>query len=380
MDRDKQVGARLKFYDKWSKAMSYHKPGTFLWLQFEEAMVDAAGRASGELGKTGHGLKSFCRGIERCARFLYKDREVREANKPFMDGYDDPWGPTGRYGRDLPKYGGRLADETAQRLRGGTVSVVWMDECFDVTKEMWDKVNRVNNGEGEKDMSKTIDWHKPLRAFKTPGHEVVDAKVYTYKSGRQRVVWVDERVYPVDDQGRAVADVDYGPNWVHKGAQIVENVPEEKFFVGLARDTDGTYWLTDGGTPTTTQVLTSWSRWMAGGPHWIVDTRKSAAQPDPVKHDPEDWAVVYVGGDGSTSVTNLMTESQAKKRSFSDAVVRVRTTTPPADTARYVQLYRRHGQNDAWKIGGVGGRQEFLWEELGHGKGYNEYVHVKVRD
>lgn len=306
------------------------------------------------------------------------------AYEGFMDGYDDPWGPTGRYGRDLPKYGGCLADETAQRLRGGTVSVVWMDECFDVTKEMWDKVNRVNNGEGEKDMSKTIDWHKPLRTLKPAAGET--PKVYTYKSGKQRVIWVEDRVYPVDDQGRAVADVDYGPNGrggrfrASLGERVVENVPEEKFFLGLARNADGTYWLTDSGTPTTMQVLTSWSRWMAGEPHWIVDTRKSAAQPDPVKHDPEDWAVVYVGGDGSTAVTGLMTESRARKRPFPDAVVRVRTTPPPADTARYVQLYRRHGQNDAWKIGGVGGRQEFLWEELGHGKGYNEYVHVKVRD
>ena len=255
----------------------------------------------------------------------------------FMDGYDDPWSPTGRYGRNLPKYGGRLTEETAQRAVGNAFIKF--------------------NTEGEKQMGK-IDWHKPLRAFKTPSHEVVDAKVYTYKSGRQRVVWIDDRVYPVDDQGRAVADVDYGPNWVEKGFQIVENVPEEKFFLGLARNLDGIYWLTDGGTVSGMGAMN----------HWIVDTRKAAEPPKAIEHDPKDWTVVRVYSNGATESFGLMTESDARLRSADGSViaVRIRTTPAPADTARYIQLWRAT-ENAPWRINTDGhGRQEFTWDETKH--------------
>jgi hypothetical protein len=248
---------------------------------------------------------------------------------------------------------------------------------------MWREIVDLQfNNEGEKQMEK-IDWHKPLRAFKTPGHEVVDAKVYTYKSGRQRVVWVDERVYPVDDQGRAVADVDYGSNGVKKGSQFVENVPEEEFFVGLARNLDGTYWLTDGGMVSDTGTMNYWKRLMTDQPHWIVDTRKSAEPPKAIAHDPEDYVVVYYGEEDKSAACSdfLLTQARAKALCGStDTIVRVRATPAPVDTSRYIQLYRRAGQNDAWKIDRVNGRQELAGSELSGGRGYYEYATVKVRD
>lgn len=284
----------------------------------------------------------------------------------FMDGYDDPWGPTGRYG-------GKLVNWMVQSRAG--VSVDDLGEA--VPEEKF-------NNEGEKQMEK-IDWSKPLWAFKTPGHEVVDAKVYTYKSGRQRVVWVDERVYPVDDQGRAVANVDYGLNWVQKGHQIVENVPEGKFFVGLYRLGNGRYEITDCGQTTTMGVLNSWKRLMADQPHWIVDTRKSAEPPKAIEHDPEDYITVWfdeADDDEPRTSSFLMTKSEAEAYVYrpGEQVVRVRTTPAPVDTSRYIQLYRRAGTNEAWRINALDGRQEFTWEGADKKSGWNEYVNVKVRD
>lgn len=235
-------------------------------------------------------------------------------------------------------------------------------------------IYKFNNSEGEKGMDKKIDWHKPLRALTVyangrcepaPG----DPKVYTYKSGKQRVIWVEDRVYPVDEQGCAVADVDYhNGRGVYYGYQIVENVPEEKFFLGLSRSPNGAYWLPSGGVPTTMSVLAPWSQLMKGAPHWIVDTRKSAAQPDPVKHDPEDWAVVYVNSVGGTTTFDMMTKDQAEAARLGPQchVVRIRTTPPPADTARYIQLWRSTA-NEPWRINKFGdGRQEFTWDETKH--------------
>lgn len=254
-------------------------------------------------------------------------------------------------------------------------------------------IYKFNNSEGEKGMDKKIDWHKPLRALTvyangrcepTPG----DPKVYTYKSGKQRVIWVEDRVYPVDEQGCAVADVDYhNGRGVYYGYQIVENVPEEKFFLGLFRTPDGSYVITDGGAPGTLKNLEEvWKPcFRAHEPHWIVDTRKSAAQPDPVKHDPEDWAVVYVNSVGGTTTFDMMTKDQAEAARLGPQchVVRTRTTPPPADTARYIQLYRRAGTNEAWRINAFGkGRQEMTWAEAKTQARYlsNEHCVVKVRD
>ena len=277
-----------------------------------------------------------------------------------------------RWVRDLPVY---------RPVRKWTEMPTYTGRLDDYVNQMLSA--KKFNTEGEKQMEK-IDWHKPLRAFKTPGHEVVDAKVYTYKSGRQRVVWVDERVYPVDDQGRAVANVDYELNWVQKGHQIVENVPEEKFFVGLYRHFgNGTYWLTDCGQTTTMGVLNSWKRLMADQPHWIVDTRKSAEPPKAIAHDPKDWAVVFHGDEDDSAACDeaLMTKTAAELRSFGmGTAVRVRTTPAPVDTSRYIQLYRRAGTNEAWRINALDGRQEFTWEGADKKSGWNEYVNVKVRD
>lgn len=284
----------------------------------------------------------------------------------FMDGYDDPWGPAGRYG-------GKLVNWMVQSRAG--VSVDDLGEA--VPEEKF-------NNEGEKQMEK-IDWHKPLRAFKTPGHEVADAKVYTYKSGRQRVVWVDERVYPVDDQGRAVADVDYGSNWVHKGAQFVENVPEEEFFVGLRRMASGTYVLTDGGVPTTMGTMNFWKGLVYGEPHWIVDTRKSAEPPKAIEHDPEDWITVWFDNYNNkpkiSNYTKTKSEAEASVSEPGEQVVRVRVTPAPVDTSRYIVLWRE-GPNQPWRINKFGdGRQEFTRAEVGFRAGRpNDYCAVKVRD
>ena len=71
-----------------------------------------------------------------------------------------------------------------------------------------------------------IDWKKPLRAVYEPGQAPAAAqKVYTFKSGKQRVIWVDDRVFPVDDSGHAAADVNYGSGYYAvRGEQLVENV------------------------------------------------------------------------------------------------------------------------------------------------------------
>lgn len=284
----------------------------------------------------------------------------------FMDGYDDPWGPAGRYG-------GKLVNWMVQSRAG--VSVDDLGEA--VPEEKF-------NTEGEKQMEK-IDWHKPLRAFKTPGHEVVDAKVYTYKSGRQRVVWVDERVYPVDDQGRAVANVDYGLNWVKKGHQIVENVPEEKFFVVLTRRSDNTYWLVNNGQMMTRPDAERFLVGPSGAPcAWVVDTRKSAEPPKAIAHDPEDYVTIYLRR-GEPVISELMIKAGAEiyVSEPGEQVVRVRRIYEQAyvDTSRYIVLWRE-GPNQPWRINKFGdGRQEFTWAEVGFRAGRpNDYCTVKVRD
>lgn len=79
-------------------------------------------------------------------------------------------------------------------------------------------------------MSK-IDWKKPLRTVDWETAQRVTGKapkVYTFKSGSQRVVWVDDRVYPVDEHGRCTAYIEHpGFRDCDVGDQIVENVPEE---------------------------------------------------------------------------------------------------------------------------------------------------------
>lgn len=347
-----------------------------LWYRREEAVVAAVERL--RAADLEFATRPWRRGLPRYGGNLANDTAQRAAGKApeLAMGY---CGDTVQYGRSLVEKSARLAASYGHGFIKADQFPHWL-YAFNGTTDYID-VN--NNSEGEKGMDKKIDWSKPLWAFKTPGHEVVDAKVYTYKSGRQRVVWVDERVYPVDDQGRAVANVDYGLNWVKKGHQIVENVPEEKFFVGLYRLGNGRYEITDCGQTTTMGVLNSWKRLMADQPHWIVDTRKSAAQPDPVKHDPTDYVVIYYGDEDETAtcVNRLLTQKKAKALCGStDTIVRVRTTPPPVDTSRYIQLYRRAGTNEAWRINALDGRQEFTWEGADKKSGWNEYVNVKVRD
>ena len=306
--------------------------------------------------------------IDKDAIKLFEERKLkgREITNIWVDELSDPWGPTGRYGKSIPQ---QLALDRA------TLDRLWREI-----------VDLQFNTEGEKQMEK-IDWHKPLRAFKTPSHEIVDAKVYTYKSGKQRVVWIDDRVYQVDEQGHAVADVDYGAHWVRKGDKIVENVPEEKFFLGLARDSDGTYWLTDDGMPTTMNVLGPWKQLMTNyQPHWIVDTRKPAEPPKKIEYDPKDWTVVKAVGNRTVS-TDLLTGYDAQKMvaNHGGVLVRVRNTpaTAPIDTARYIQLWRLK-ESHPWRINAhgpaVGGSQEFTWAETRHRGTNPTQCAIKVRD
>lgn len=262
-----------------------------------------------------------------------------------------------------------------------------MQRALDDLRAYGKKFNNVKwfiDGEGEKDMDKKIDWHKPLQARNPETGRLQTQKVYTYKSGKQRVIWVDDRVYPVDDNGRMAADVHY-PGWGYRkvGEYVVENAPEEKFFVGLYwLLSTGEYRLTNGGVPVARdQVQLAEVR----GCQWIVDTRQSADL-TPAKHDPKDWTVVRECGYGGTESCGMMTKSK------SDAVagvnggtaVRVRTTPPPADTARYIQLYRLTPGKGPWKIDGNAmnsPRQEYPASRLRkNGFMGNEYIHVKVRD
>lgn len=267
------------------------------------------------------------------------------------DEFADPWGPTGRYGKVIEQA------EHDLRLYGNAFIKI--------------------NTEGEKPMAK-IDWKKPLRVY-PPGERNKHQKVYTFKSGKQRVVWIDDHVYPVDDDGRATAAVAYpGSLRVWYSEQIVENVPEEKFFVGLYRwRLDGTYILTNSGVP---QARDQIKMAEVPGCQWVVDTRKSAEPPKAIAHDPKDWAVVKAVGNRTVS-TDLLTGYGAQKMvaGHGGVLVRVRETPAPVDTARYIQLYRHAEQPGPWKINSINGRQEFTAVELERGM-LTERCNVKVRD
>jgi len=275
----------------------------------------------------------------------------------WVDEFADPWGSTGRYGKSI-----RISGLTPHEF----------------------------NTEGEKPMAR-IDWKKPLRALDMHGAPEPEKKVYTFKSGKQRVVWIDDRVYPIDDDGRTVAEVWYDKDsrprrGVPKGEQIVENVPEEKFFVGLERQKNGTYVLYNGGVPDTREAV--WEAARAAHTQrdlwWLVDTRQSAEPSKAIAHDPKDWTVVRIVRD-QTIAMGMMTEAQAREHSarLGGAIVRVRETPAPADTARYIQLYRLTPGVGPWKIDGRPSNSpthEYRWEDtLKNGYHGNEYVHVKVR-
>lgn len=243
---------------------------------------------------------------------------------------------------------------------------------------MWREIVDLQfNTEGEQKMEK-IDWKKPLRVFPA-GERNKDQKVYTFKSGKQRVVWIDDHVYPVGDDGRAAATVSYsGTVSVLYGEQIVENVPEEKFFVGMWRGGDGRYYLEDDGVMKTRGEigLTETSR------QWIVDTRKP---PKATEYNPKDYTVLYY--DATDDSVACGTEYLTTKNRAEDhcapgeaaMVVRVRTT-PPVDTARYIQLWRlsAHGP---WMINTAGnGRQEFTWDETKNRGTSSVRCAIKVRD
>ncbi|TXI02268.1 MAG: hypothetical protein E6Q76_15760 [Rhizobium sp.] len=291
---------------------------------------------------------------------------------------------------EMPTYTGHLDDYVNQMLSAKKYGRSPADKALRLAMMYGVGAVKFNN-EGEKQMEKMkkiekIDWHKPLRLQRyavKPGGE--DPQVKTYKSGRQRVIWVDERVYPVDDQGRAMADVIYSGGYrVRRGAVMVENVPEEEFFVGLYRH-HGTsnYFLADAGHMTEEANVRNI---LYGLPdQWIVDTRKPAEPPKEIVHDPKDWVAVYFNDDNETdtAVSKLMTETEASRRSLHKAIVRVRTTPPPADTARYIQLYRMR-ENGPWKINAHGlargGRQEFTWDETKNRGANPRQCAIKVRD
>lgn len=79
-----------------------------------------------------------------------------------------------------------------------------------------------------------LNLRKPLRGIARFNH--VEAK--TFNSDGHMVVWIGDRVFPIDKHGRAIADVNYGANWnASKGELLVENVPEpSKDYVILYKD------------------------------------------------------------------------------------------------------------------------------------------------
>lgn len=347
------------FVDYWSSRLANHKPGDAGWRDEARRCL---GGADQEFDLNIPGQLDLVDRVRQEALRKYRERKRRPVGKTPKLAMDY-CGDTVQYGR--PVFHHKLVDEIAQLQR-------YSFKMF-------------NNGEGEKAMQK-IDWHKPLRALRMYGDGTTEPKsdkVYTFKSGKQRVIWVEDRVYPVDDNGYAVADVNYGEHYVTKGYRIVENVPEEKFFLGLARDGNGTYWLTDGGHVSTERVIADyWAGLMKGTPHWVVDTRKSAEPPKEAEHDPKDWTTVQVHVDGRTVSSGLMTEAAAQTlaHTLSSVAVRVRTTPSPADAARYIQLYRRAGTNEAWEINGRPDRQEMTAGEVRQRPYGNQYCIVKVRD
>lgn len=229
------------------------------------------------------------------------------------------------------------------------------------------------NTEGEQKMQK-IDWSKPIRGKGSGGrYEVAtDVRVLRDRSGNYLTM--------VDNYGRSL-------NMFGEPSPkpAYENVPAEKFFLGLVRNPDGTYWLTDDGEVSDMGIMNYWKEAVANDPrpHWVVDTRKAAEPPEAVEYDPKDWAVVTVAGEQGTVSTDLLTQYRATKTAadHGGVIVRVRTTPPPADTARYIVLWRE-GSNRPWRVNKFSdGRQEFTWAEVGF-RAYrpNDYCIVKVRD
>jgi hypothetical protein len=98
-----------------------------------------------------------------------------------------------------------------------------------------------------------IDWSKPLR--NVCGRRL---PMVTYKSGGARVVWIEDRVYPVDEMGRCKAAVYYpGFHNTLRGELIVENVPEEPrdhVVVGYNRRTGETFLYQRGELTTATEA------------------------------------------------------------------------------------------------------------------------------
>lgn len=73
-----------------------------------------------------------------------------------------------------------------------------------------------------------LNFHKPLTLapdVNTYGHKY---KVVPYNADGNRVVWVDDMVFPIDDTGKAIATVDYPDFVVENGEQLVVNAPEKK--------------------------------------------------------------------------------------------------------------------------------------------------------
>lgn len=270
----------------------------------------------------------------------------------WVDELADPWGPTGRYGKSIP-----------QQLT--------LDRA--VLDSMWREIVDLQfNTEGEQKMQK-IDWSKPIRGAVTGDkYEVMGKATIVGEHGQSVMI--------LDDYGRQVGN----PRIATNNPQV-ENTPKEEFLVGLARDPDGTYWLTDDGEVSDMGTMNYWKKFMGDRPHWIVDTRKPAEPPEAVEYDPKDWAVVTVVGEQRTVSTDLLTQYRATKMAadHGGVIVRVRTTPPPADTARYIQLYRTNA-GGSWKINAhcpaLGGGQEFTWDET-KDRGVNSWqTAIKVRD
>lgn len=270
------------------------------------------------------------------------------ADMIWVDELADPWGPTGRYGKSIPQLG---------TLDRATLDSMWREI-----------VDLQFNTEGEQKMQK-IDWSKPIRGAVTGDkYEVMGKATIVGEHGRPVMI--------LDDYGRQVGN----PRIMTSSSQV-ENVSEEKFFLGLARNSDGTYWLTDDGAPTTMSTLNSWKMVVRDLPHWIVDTRKPPEPPKAIQHDPEDYVTIYMH-QGDTVTSHLMTKraAEAYVTEPGEQVVRVRTTPPPADTARYIQLWRTH-EDARWLVNALGnGRQEFTWNET-KSRGTNAtQCAIKVRD
>lgn len=87
---------------------------------------------------------------------------------------------------------------------------------------------------------KKINFRKPVELVDPTAR--AHAKLALYNADGNRVVWVDDRVYPIDDYGCVTANIEYPTKKAYvKGDQIIRNI-EPKDCIVLVKTSDKPTW------------------------------------------------------------------------------------------------------------------------------------------